>query len=131
MFLLQLVYFALFLMKFFWKEKVMNKFYINSIIIIIISNLLLGCQSLRDGLEGNKKSKSAEEFLIEKKNPLVLPPDFSELPLPNEANIEEGKEITESFDLEKIIKKNPEKNTESTKSNTSLSKSVLEKINEN
>jgi len=118
-------------MKFFWKEKVMNKFYINSIIIIIISNLLLGCQSLREGLEGNKKSKSAEEFLIEKKNPLVLPPDFSELPLPNEANIEEGKEITESFDLEKIIKKNPEKNTESTKSNTSLSKSVLEKINEN
>ena len=54
-------------MKFFWKEKVMNKFYINSIIIIIISNLLLGCQSLREGLEGNKKSKSAEEFLIEKK----------------------------------------------------------------
>ena len=93
----------------------MNKFYINSIIIIIISNLLLGCQSLREGLEGSKKSKSAEEFLIEKKNPLVLPPDFSELPVPNEAKIEEGKE----------------KNNESTKSNTSLSKSVLEKINEN
>ena len=54
-------------MKFFWKEKGMNKFYLKSIIILIISNILFGCQSLKDGLEGNKKSKSAEEFLIKKK----------------------------------------------------------------
>ena len=64
----------------------MNKFYLKSIIILIISNILFGCQSLKDGLEGNKKSKSAEEFLIEKKNPLVLPPDCGNLPVPE--NIE-------------------------------------------
>ena len=36
-----------------------------SFIILLIS--IYGCQSIKDGLEGNKKSKSAEEFLIEKK----------------------------------------------------------------
>ena len=116
-------------MNFFWKEKDMNKIYFRSIIILIVSSLLFGCQSLKDGLEGNKKSKSAEEFLIEKKNPLVLPPDFSKLPLPEEVAIDEvEKEMTGSFDLEKIIKKKPVKKIENTKSNTSLSKSVLEKI---
>ena len=119
-------------MKFFWKEKDMNKFYFKSLSILIISGLLFGCQSLKDGLEGNKKSKSAEEFLIEKKNPLVLPPDFSKLPLPKEVSIEGvDKEVTETFDLEKIIKKKPEKRIKNTKSNKSLNKSVLEKINKN
>tara|TARA_B100001063_G_C16600276_1_gene470326 strand:- start:116 stop:445 length:330 start_codon:yes stop_codon:yes gene_type:complete len=107
----------------------MNNFYLKSIIVIIIFGTLSGCQSLKDGLEGNKKSKSAEEFLIEKKNPLVLPPDFSKLPLPKEAAIDEiEKEVTESFDLEKIIKKKPVKKIENTKAKKSLSKSVLEKI---
>ena len=37
------------------------------IFLFLLMSLFSGCQSLRDGLEGNKKSKSAEEFLIEKK----------------------------------------------------------------
>ena len=55
-------------------------------------------------LQDNKKSKSAEEFLIEKKNPLVLPPDFSKLPIPkNEtAKVEHRK----NFDIKKILKNN-------------------------
>ena len=85
----------------------------------------------KDGLEGNKKSKSAEEFLIEKKNPLVLPPDYSELPLPKKGEIDETTVLNESFDLEKIIKKTPKKKSETTRSGTSLSKSVLKKINKN
>ena len=67
----------------------MNKFYLKILIVLTTSCILFGCQSLKDGLEGNKKSKSAEEFLIEKKNPLVLPPDFSKLPLPKEVAIDE------------------------------------------
>ncbi len=42
------------------------------IFVLISSSLLIGCQSLKDGLEGNKKSKSAEEFLIEKKKPVGI-----------------------------------------------------------
>ena len=116
-------------MKLSYKVKDMIKFFKKSFLLLIVFNFLFGCQALKDGLEGNKKSKSAEEFLIEKKNPLTLPPDFSKLPLPKEEAIDEvEKKMTETFDLEKIIKKKPGKKIENTKSNTSLSKSVLEKI---
>ena len=47
----------------------MTKFFIKSFFLLFVFNFLLGCQALKDGLEGNKKSKSAEEFLIEKKKP--------------------------------------------------------------
>ena len=52
----------------------------NIYLILIILIFLSGCKSIKEGLEGSKKSKSAEEFLINKKNPLVLPPNFSKLP---------------------------------------------------
>ena len=115
-------------MKFFWKEKGMNKFYLKSIIILIISNILFGCQSLKDGLEGNKKSKSAEEFLIEKKNPLVLPPDFSKLPGPDEEIKEKNKEESQ---FEMVFKKDnsdAQKNESTRSSDSGLEKSILKKI---
>ena len=111
----------------------MNKLYFKTLVSLLIFNFLFGCQSLKDGLEGNKKSKSAEEFLIEKKNPLVLPPDFSELPTPNNNSKEKNSLASENYDLEKILKKNPKKKIELNKSKnkTSLNKSVLKKIKEN
>ena len=39
----------------------------------------MGCQSIKDTLT-LQKNENVDEFLIEKKNPLVLPPDYSELP---------------------------------------------------
>ena len=46
--------------------------------------------SVKRGLTGAKKN-SADEFLVEKKDPLILPPDFENLPIPDEeiAGIEE------------------------------------------
>ena len=43
--------------------------------------LLNSCQSAREGFMGQKKNNS-DEFLVEKKDPLVLPPDFDDLPEP-------------------------------------------------
>ena len=40
--------------------------------------------SVKRGLTGAKKN-SADEFLVEKKDPLILPPDFENLPIPDEA----------------------------------------------
>ena len=37
--------------------------------------------SMKRGLTGQKQ-KSIDEFLVEKKDPLILPPDFENLPLP-------------------------------------------------
>ncbi len=100
-------------------------------IILVFFIYLTGCQSIKDGLEGNKKTKSSEEFLIQKKNPLVLPPDYSKLPLPKNVSQEELKAANE-FDLEKIIKKDSKtvKNN-SVEKNSSLEKSVIEKIKDN
>jgi len=99
-----------------------------SFIILLIS--IYGCQSIKDGLEGNKKSKSAEEFLIEKKNPLVLPPDFSKLPTPiSEENLDNDKDL----EIEDILNSSvSEKNSDNKHAtNTSLEESILKKINNN
>ena len=106
--------------------KKFNK-YIFQLCIVVL--LVSGCQSVKDGLSGTKK-KNSDEFLIEKKNPLILPPEFNDLPKPkilNESENSDDKEI----DLEKIIKKESEDSSSISKeSNTStvLEKSILEKI---
>ena len=99
--------------------------------VLVFLIFLTGCQSIKDGLEGNKKTKSAEEFLIQKKNPLVLPPDYSKLPLPKSISKEELKAQNE-FDLEKIIKKDSKNiKSNSVEKNSSLEKSIIEKIKDN
>ena len=90
---------------------------------------LTGCQTLKDGLEGNKKSKSSEEFLINKKSPLVMPPDYSKLPLP-ENNLSQN-EKTQDFDLKKVLEKNSNNQKSKTQTNKSFQKSIIEKIKTN
>ena len=95
--------------------------------LLISLTVLSGCTTLKEGLEGNKKSKSAEEFLIEKKNPLVLPPDFSKLPVPKNSTEEE--KDSEQISLENIFKKNSKKSVKNnSKRKNSIESSVLEKI---
>ena len=57
----------------------------NLLLIFVLLSLLAGCNSVKDGLTLKKKS-GADEFLVKKKNPLVLPPEFSELPNPDSEN---------------------------------------------
>ena len=111
----------------------MKKIYNYTLFLLIIFNFLLGCQGLKEGLEGNKKSKSGEEFLIEKKSPLVLPPDYSKLPVPQEEDQADNSVSSKNFDLEKILKKgqNQNKEIEKSKSGDVLEKSVLKKIKDN
>ena len=67
----------------------------NKIIFILISLLLLtSCQSAKDAFTLKKKS-TADEFLVEKKSPLVLPPDYGKLPVPQDGQkINENKQKT-------------------------------------
>ena len=50
---------------------------------MMLSFLITSCESLREGLTGSK-NLSTDEFLVKKKDPLVLPPDFENLPNPSE-----------------------------------------------
>ena len=65
--------------------------------------ILTSCQSIKDGLSG-KKNENSDEFLVQKKNPLVLPPSFSELPKPNDETVDdEISKIEEETDIQKIL----------------------------
>ena len=107
----------------------MKKIFKITIYLSLILIGLSGCQKLKDGLEGNKKSKSAEEFLINKKSPLVMPPDYSKLPLPN--NTKEEKRSSQDFDLKKILENNSSGENEQTQTNQSFQESIIEKIKKN
>tara|TARA_B110000003_G_C16509387_1_gene480576 strand:- start:674 stop:916 length:243 start_codon:yes stop_codon:yes gene_type:complete len=72
---------------------------------------------------GSKKNNS-DEFLVEKKSPLLMPPDFDELPIPNSENT---KSINEkSSDLKEFITKS--ENTNDNSDNSENSKSSFEKL---
>ncbi len=65
--------------------------------ILLIFNILIitcSCGTVREGFSNQKKNNS-DEFLVEKKAPLVMPPNYSELPFPqtteNKTNLDENK----------------------------------------
>ena len=100
----------------------------NIFIILIISLFSSSCSGGLEGFKLKKKSTSGDEFLIQKKDPLVLPPDYSKLPNPDE-NIEISDQ--EETQIEVVFKNNSSINEEeenSEKSNSSLEKSILKKI---
>tara|TARA_B100000475_G_C14839900_1_gene248576 strand:- start:101 stop:418 length:318 start_codon:yes stop_codon:yes gene_type:complete len=103
-----------------------NKF---KLYLILISALLLNsCGSeIKDALQGKRKSKSGDEFLIQKKNPLSLPPNFGDLPTPTE----ESDNVVESEDenIKKILSKKKSSNyNEEASAAESL---ILEELNSN
>ena len=102
------------------------------IILLLIPIFLNSCGTVAEGLGGSKK-KGNEEFLIEKKSPLVLPPSFGKLPEPGQEINENKKSNNENnLSIEKIItqESSTDKDTQSIKTNNSIEKSIIEKINE-
>ena len=98
------------------KEKNMKKFF-----FILILFILASCQSVEEILTLQKKNNT-DEFLVEKKNPLVLPPNYNKLPIPtDEENLEKSDDINLSSSLDKI-------KDSSTNSNNELEKSSLEEV---
>ena len=106
----------------------------NNLIIIslLIPLFLNSCGTIAEGLGGSKK-KGNEEFLVEKKSPLVLPPSFGELPEPGKQINKNKKSNNENnLSIEKIISQESSTggNTKSNKTNNSIEKSIIKKINE-
>ena len=79
-------------------------------------------ESFKRGMTGAKE-KSSDEFLVQKKDPLILPPDFESLPIPESSIVnEEG-----ISDFEKTLKENlPEEDISTSAS--SAEESILKKI---
>ena len=100
----------------------MKKFFI----YLLIFGYVSACQSAREGFTLKKKDNS-DEFLVEKKNPLVMPPEYSNLPVPED--FEKQVNNNNEDDFEKIISTSKTKNTKSKTEKTNIEQSVLDKIN--
>ena len=122
-----------------------NKLYIIALTFLFIVS---ACTKLSEGMTGSKRSKSSDEFFVHKKKPLVLPPDFNDMPMPKptqkkqtqDKGIEDLLGIktqtqndNDINDIENLlrIKKNTNSNTSQSASDKSIENSILKKINKN
>ena len=107
-------------------QKILNK------IIIIIFFLITACaesfENIKKGL-GGEKSTSTDEFLVRKKEPLVMPPKWKDLPEPGGV-MKSDAEVGEVMDIEELMKlgKNKESSTNYEQGNGSLEESILKRI---
>ena len=103
------------------------------IIFLFLMFFLFSCSGAKDALQGKKRSDQSDEFLVEKKNPLTVPPDMNELPVPLDQEEKDQADSQEDIDIKKVLKidENQNTNTETTSDEQkSLEKSILEKIND-
>ena len=107
-------------------QKILNK------IIIIIFLLITACASswedVKKGLGGGKRT-STDEFLVRKKEPLVMPPKWKNLPEPGGV-MKSDDDVREATDIEELIKlgKNKESSTNYEQGSGNLEESILKKI---
>jgi hypothetical protein len=99
--------------------------------VVIIFFLLSACggtlDSVKRGLSGQKRV-STDEFLVEKKDPLVLPPGYHDLPEPGQTAMDEDSDEKSISSILKI--ENDNQNTNSSET-TGLEESILKKISDN
>jgi hypothetical protein len=93
-------------------------------ILIITFFLIASCGSVKDAgkVLRNEKVKNSDEFLVKKKDPLELPPNFDEIPEPGVSIKQENKKEK----INKILK--IPKNTETKKDTSALEEVILKSI---
>ena len=101
----------------------MRLFKLNLVFSIMLL-LLASCGSVKEGLT-NQKKNNTDEFLVKKKLPLVMPPDYNNLPIPNE-----DKQENENVNIKSLISKSNNNEVKENLDNQNLSfeKSILKKI---
>ena len=103
------------------------KIFLNLTLILLI----VSCGTVKDAFQ-NQKKNSSDEFLVEKKSPLVMPPDYEKLPMPQEV-LEQVK--NEETTIKKLITNKEtnkiEKNDNELNKVENFEKSLIEKIKNN
>ena len=101
--------------------------YFKLLIFFQLILFLYSCSTVKEGFTNQKKS-SSDEFLVEKKSPLVMPPDYNDLPVPDQNN--EMVETNENK-IKDLVTKNNNENTEMNNAedgNSNIEQSILKKI---
>ena len=97
--------------------------------LIFLLNILIffsSCGTVKDAFS-NQKKNSSDEFLVEKKAPLTMPPNYNDLPKPKE-NIEEDKP---NNIIEDLIVEEEANEDDFSKENLNLEETLLKKIKNN
>ncbi len=96
--------------------------------IILFGSFLYSCTTLKKGFESQRKN-STDEFLVEKKQPLVMPPDFEKLPIPDQ-NLTDNQQENINQIRELIVTDNTKKTNSniSSDSNKKTENFILDKI---
>jgi hypothetical protein len=103
----------------------MKKFKFYFVISVALS--IASCGTVKEGFSNNKKNNS-DEFLVEKKSPLVMPPEYNELPTPNERKVQK-----DTNDIKSLISNssNDEIKENLDEKNSTIENSILKKIKKN
>ena len=101
--------------------------YFKLLIFFQLILFLYSCSTIKEGFTNQKKS-SSDEFLVEKKSPLVMPPDYNDLPVPDQ-----NKETAETNEnkIKDLVTKNENENGQNNSSvdgNLDIEQSILKKI---
>jgi len=83
---------------------------------------MISCSGLKDAgsVLKNEKKKTTDEFLVKKKDPLILPPDFESLPEPDEKAL--------TLEESSIFENSIVNEDEDPSSSNSVESSILKKI---
>ena len=102
---------------------------IKSLVLIIFSTILISsCGSVQKAFDPQNKNTS-EEFLVEKKSPLSIPPSFEELPMPSNEKVNKESQINNIESL--ITKESNNKKLETVELDKDFEQTILDKIKNN
>ena len=99
--------------------------------IIVILITVQSCGTIKEGFKSQKKN-STDEFLVEKKSPLVMPPEFDKLPIPKtDDDLDISSNEDSSNNLEKLISNNQGEVDNSVEQNKNFELTIINQIKKN
>ena len=99
-----------------------------SLLLILSTIILSNCGSVQKAFDPQNKNTS-EEFLVEKKSPLSMPPSFEELPVPSNEKVDKESQINNIESL--ITEKNNSEKLETDVLDKNFEQSIIDKIKNN
>jgi len=99
------------------------------ILIILFSFSLYACQTVKEAVGGKKRSEQSDEFLVQKKNPLVMPPDYEKLPTPGSKEVS-PETFSDDNEVKNIlnIQESDTSGSNNNDNSSDLESSIIEKI---
>jgi len=97
--------------------------------IFIMLLFMYSCSTAKDALVGKKRSEQGDEFLIDKKNPLTMPPDFEKLPVPGDLeNIELSDDKESESEIKDLLKIEDTNNSNNEETSSDLESLIIKKL---